>query len=384
MSAANFSHHKIEGPSRNLAVRARVLRGLFAIAIAIGTLGTTGCSEHSTPEPLLELSGSTMGTTYQVKLSVRPEDLPRGSFEQLQTAIDQRLEAINGMMSTYRSESDLSRFNAGKETGWVSVPAPLIEVIEAAQTISRMSTGKFDITVGPLVELWGFGPGERPPEPPDDAQIAAALKLVGFQKLQVRIDPPALRKSVAGLQIDLSAIAKGYAVDQIAELLEQAGIDRYLVEIGGELRAKGRKSDSRPWRVAIERPDPSGRSAQSIIELHDQAMATSGDYRNFFEHDGRRYPHTIDPRSGQSIRQALASVTVLADDCMIADGLATALLAMGEEAGPELAESHEIAAQFIVRTEQGLQIRRSSRFRDRHGADPGGDQNDQPVVPEAD
>jgi thiamine biosynthesis lipoprotein len=331
--------------------------------LLIVAIGLSGCDKAPTPEPLLELSGSTMGTSYHIKLVAQSPGLPEtASIEDLQSRIDQRLATINGMMSTYRPDSDLSLFNASDQTDWIPVPAPLIGVVETAQTISVMSKGMFDVTVGPLVELWGFGPGERTTQPPDTEQIEKALENVGYKKLAVQVNPPALKKTVPGLHLDLSAIAKGYAVDQIAELLEQSGFERYLVEIGGELRANGHKSGGRPWRVAIERPDPSGRSVQSIIELRNQAMATSGDYRNFFEHDGQRYSHTIDPTSGQSVRQRLASVTVLADECMIADGLATALLAMGEQAGLELAESHEIAAMFIVRTEDGLQVLRSSHF----------------------
>jgi thiamine biosynthesis lipoprotein len=331
--------------------------------LLIVAIGLSGCSEAPEPEPLLELSGSTMGTSYHIKLVTHSPGIPEGaSVDDLQRRIDQRLETINGMMSTYLPDSDLSLFNTSDQTDWIPVPAPLIDVVETAQTISIMSEGMFDITVGPLVELWGFGPEKHAAQPPDAGEIEKTLERVGYKKLEVRVDPPALRKAVPGLHLDLSAIAKGYAVDQIAELLEQSGFERYLVEIGGELRANGSKSGERPWRVAIERPDPNGRSVQSVIELHDQAMATSGDYRNFFEYEGRRYSHTIDPTTGQSVRQQLASVTVLADECMIADGLATALLAMGEQAGMELAESHEIAALFIVRTEDGLQVLPSSHF----------------------
>lgn len=341
-------------------------RSFWTLLVLLAGLAVGACSEPEPTETLIELSGPTMGTRYHVKIAPEAGTLPgRLSPDRLQGQIDQRLETVEDMMSTYRPESDLSRFNASKSTDWIPVPRPLLEVVEVSQTLSRMSGGMFDVTVGPLVDLWGFGPEPRAGEPPSAERIEAALARVGFGKLEVRPQPPALRKSLPGVRIDLSAIAKGYAVDQIAELLDGHGIANYLVEIGGELRGKGRKSGGRHWRVAIERPEPGVRAAQQIVTLDDQAMATSGDYRNFFEHQGRLYSHTIDPRSGQPVQHRLASVTVLADDCMSADGLATALLAMGDEAGPALAASHEIAALFILRSDDGFEQWASPAFQAR-------------------
>lgn len=353
-----------EGHPARAADRAPLRTGLLWLSLAVSSLSLIGCSEDPPAnDHLIELSGSTMGTSYHIKIASSREASPKDlGVDALQREIDQRLEQINATMSTYRPDSDLSRFNAYAGTDWFPVPAAVVEVVEAAQIIAAMSEGMFDITVGPLVDLWGFGPAERRAAPPDTEQLEAALDPVGYRKLEVRVEPPALRKRVAGLSLDLSAIAKGYAVDQIAEQLERQGISDYLVEIGGELRAQGRKSLDRPWRVAVERPDPKGRFVQTIVELQDRAMATSGDYRNFFEHNGQRYSHTIDPRSGQPVRHRLASVTVLADDCMSADGLATALLAMGDQAGPALAESHEVAALFIIRGADGFEQLTTSGF----------------------
>jgi thiamine biosynthesis lipoprotein len=198
---------------------------------------------------------------------------------------------------------------------------------------------------------------------PSDGEIAQARARVGYKKLSARADPPALRKSQPDLYLDLSAIAKGYGVDRIAELLERAGILDYLVEIGGELRGRGHNGHGLPWRIAVERPDPGAREVHSIVELRGFAMATSGDYRNFFERDEMLYSHSIDPRTGRPVTHALAGVTVLAPETARADALATAFLVLGPEAGLALAESLQVAALFIVRTPEGYSDRQTDAFR---------------------
>ena len=315
----------------------------------------TACTDP--PSQVVELSGRTMGTRYSIKLAHSPGP---GQLAPLQQRIDDRLDAINRMMSTYREDSDLMRFNRTSSTTWQDAPAALVDLVERALRISESSDGMYDITVGPLVNLWGFGNAGDRNTPPSAGQIAELLPTVGYQHLQTRRAPPALRKTVAGLQADLSSIAKGWAVDEIAALLDAEGFTGYLVEIGGEVFARGGKRNGDPWRIAIERPSFTERSIQRVVALHDLAMATSGDYRNFFPAGGKRYSHTIDPRSGMAIAHGLASVTVFARNCAEADGWATALMALGDEQGPATAERLGIQALFIARKDDGFSERVSS------------------------
>ncbi len=311
--------------------------------------GMTGCT--APPPPIAELHGQTMGTRFSIKLSPPPSD---DRLITLRRAIEHRLAEINQQLSTYTPDSDLMRFNRSRSTDWQSVPAALAMLVDQAKSISRHTEGHYDVTVGPLVELWGFGASGPRTTPPSAAAIKAALAEVGDQRLDVRLTPPSLRKHVPALAIDLSSIAKGWAVDQISDLLLAHGIDAFLVEIGGETRARGVKHTGQPWRIAIERPLYGTRDIQGGIEATDIAIATSGDYRNYFEHDGQRYSHTIDPTSGEVVHHRLASVTILADTCAEADAWATALLALGERRAPELAERLGLRALFIVREPGGL------------------------------
>ncbi|WP_082806059.1 FAD:protein FMN transferase [Marichromatium gracile] len=319
-------------------------------------LALAGCAQDDAP---VELQGRTMGTHYSVKLYGLPDTL---SAEQLQAQIDARLEQVNDLMSTYRPDSELSRFNASDSGDWFPVSLELAALVALAERISIFSIGAFDVTVGPAVNLWGFGPGQPPEQLPSDAQLAEVRERIGFPRLEYRLDPPALRKEKPGVYVDLSGIAKGHGVDQVAAVLEAAGVTDYLAEVGGELRASGTKPDATPWRIAIERPEPGVREVHRIVTLHDAAMATSGDYRNFYEHDGKLYSHTINPITARPVTHTLASVSVIAADCAQADALATALLVLGPEAGLALAEAHDIAAFFVVREGDGYSDRATSRF----------------------
>jgi len=225
-----------------------------------------------------------------------------------------------------------------------------------------MSGGAFDITVGPLVNLWGFGAAGIAQQPPGQADIDEALQTTGFEQLQTDCGKPALRKRLAKLHVDLSAYAKGYAVDRLATLLDEAGIADYLVEIGGEMRMRGSNASRQKWAIAIETPSRAGRTVQTIIHLTDAAVATSGDYRNYFEYDGAVFSHTIDPQSGYPVTHEAASVTVIADNAAFADGVATALLVLGPKAGMELAEREQIAAYFLLRMGDEIEERMSSLF----------------------
>lgn len=304
------------------------------------------------PAPLtLRASGQTMGTGYSVRLQSPPGDFPRDWPQR----VDAELRRVNDQMSTYLQSSEISRFNASRDTDWFAVSPETAAVVDKSLEIYRLSDGAFDVTVGRLVNLWSFGPEPRRFQPPTAEAIEQALANVGSDKLQVRLQPPALRKAHAELQIDLSAIAKGHGVDRVIELLRRLGARNAFVEIGGEVRAIGQKIGGQPtdqvdWMVGIQTPDRRGQVVASALPLRDQAIATSGDYRNFFEHQGRRYSHTIDPRTGQPVDHDLASVTVLADDCMSADGWATALSVLGPDQALLLARQLNLNVLLISRS----------------------------------
>jgi thiamine biosynthesis lipoprotein len=296
---------------------------------------------------LQSLDGQTMGTTWSVKFvsETAPEPLRQG--------IQQRLDQVVAQMSTWEASSDLSRFNQAPAGTWQVLPAEFYTVLSYAIDLAKDTAGAYDPTVGPLVNLWGFGPDKQRREAPDAAAIAAARERVGWQRVQ--LDPTQRRAlQPGGIYVDLSSVAKGFGVDQVADYLDAAGITDYLVEVGGELRGRGRKPDGEAWQVAVQRPLENDRAddsvdAEYVLGLHDLAIATSGDYRHFFEDHGHRYSHTIDPRTGYPVEHELASVTVLHRDCMHADALATALTVLGADEGLEYARRHDFAALFIVR-----------------------------------
>jgi len=325
-----------------------------ALLLALGA-----CGDATVNWPVQELAGSTMGTAFSVKVVAPPPDLDLAS---LQGDIQLTLDAINQTMSTYLDESELTQFNTSTDTNWVEVSAELCHAIEAAQVISQFTEGAFDVTVGPLVNLWGFGPSESITTPPTDEQVARALSNTGYTKLHTDCAVPALRKDSPGLYVDLSAFAKGHAVDRVADLLDDRALPNYLVEIGGELRLRGLNGKGKNWAIAIETPDRTARSVQTTAHLTNTGMATSGDYRNYFEHEGVHYSHTIDPRTGRPVTHDGASVTVIADTAAFADAAATALLVMGPEAGLALAERESIAAYFLLRLGSKFEERMSTLF----------------------
>lgn len=299
------------------------------------------------------------GTSYHINvvLTEDPEKL-----ETLASGIDEVLEDVDASMSTWRDDSELSLFNQrNDQSEWVPVSAGLFEVLQKAREISSMTGGAFDVTIGPVVNLWGFGPQARPEQVPSEESLAMALAATGYEKIELRADPPAVR-ATPPQYVDLSAIAKGYGVDAVARFLENEGIEAYLVEIGGEVRVNGRKPDGSTWRLAIEQPVSEGREVNRVVALESRAMATSGDYRNYYESEGRRYSHTINPETGKPIAHRLASVTVIADDCMTADALATGFNVMGYEQANELAVRENIPAYFIVRTEEGFETHQTPAF----------------------
>ena len=292
------------------------------------------------------LHGATMGTTYSIKYRPVPKQLQP---HELQPLVDTLLEQINQQMSTYLSESELSRFNRAPADQWFEVSAETEYVVRKAIEFHRLTDGAFDVTVGPLVKLWNFGPqSDTSAVEPTEVQLRAALATVGCQHLQTRPDPPALRKTIDALQVDLSSIAKGYAVDAVGELLTQHSIDHWMVEIGGEVRAAGSRPDGSPWRIGVEHPQPDRRAVNRVVLLHDAALATSGDYRIFRRSaEGVAYSHLIDPATGQPLPYRGVAVSVLAETCLEADALATAVLVMGREQGYQWCLTHDVAALFL-------------------------------------
>lgn len=308
------------------------------------------------------LSGPTMGTTWSVSLAGRAR--PPGDVATTRAAIEERLETVNRLMSTWDPDSELSRFNRHASTDPFPLSSETLAVLGIAQEVSERTGGAFDATVAPLVAAWGFGAraGGRM-DGPSAGELAQIRRRVGFRLLE--LDPVAgtVRKRQPDLECDLSAIAKGFAVDEVARALEALGWTDFLVEVGGEVRARGQRPGGGSWRVGIERPDAKGRSVQAVVALADRAMATSGDYRSFREQGGERRAHIVDPRSGRPVGHRLASVSVVHRDAVRADAWATALAVLGPEEGFALAEAEALAAYFVLRTEAGaFQIRSTRAF----------------------
>ena len=327
--------------------------------VIIGCLLLAGCRSDSPARKLILVNGSTMGTVYTVKVT---EPLTGLDKDDLKGNIDKILTSVNDRMSTYRQDSELSRLNSNSSMSWLDVSPEMVAVVTEAIYVSKLTQGAFDVTVGPLVNLWGFGPQRLPEKVPTDNAISEALAKTGYQHIKLRVTPPAVKKELAALYIDLSGIAKGYAVDKIADYLESIGIANYLVEVGGELRGKGLNERGLPWIIAIEKPDIGDRAVQRLIHIKDKGLATSGDYRNYFERDGQRFSHTINPESGRPITHKLASVTVISASAIRADAMATALMVLGPEQGFEFASRENLAAFFIVKGPHGFVEKNTEPF----------------------
>jgi FAD:protein FMN transferase len=307
-------------------------------------------------ETLEHFEGPTMGSTYSVQY-VRTAHTP--APKELQRQVENLLDEVDRQMSTYRSDSDIERFNALPAHSCQPMPEPILHLVRTGEQLSLASDGAFDLTVEPLLNLWGFGPQARELKVPDAATLAQVRQRVGHQHL--RINGAQLCKDAA-VEVDFNSIAAGYAVDRIAELLAGQGIHRYLAEATGELKAAGRKPDGTPWRIALEEPRDDQRVAERIIAVDGFGVSTSGDYRNYFQQDGQRYSHTLDARSGAPVRHRLASVTVLHPSALMADGLSTLLLVLGPEQAWNYAEQQQIAAFFVLREGEGFVTRSNKAF----------------------
>jgi thiamine biosynthesis lipoprotein len=303
-----------------------------------------GCflSACSQQPPLIKLEGFTQGTTYHITYVGET-----ASQSLIQTQVNDELARIDAALSNYRDDSALEHFNAALGTDVTQVEAELVQLVELARRVQKGSDGCYDLTIKPLFDLWGFK--KETFTPPDAATLEQTLAQVGMDKLET-VDGSHLRKRIPGLRIDVSSIGQGYSVGRLAEILEQAGVENYLVEIGGELQVRGKKPDGSPWRIALEKPLPNERKLHKIVSFDDgqtRALMASGTYRHYFDRDGKRYSHILDARSGKPIEHSTVSVTVIHPDPTLADAWSTALLCLGSEAGLFAANQNQIAALFI-------------------------------------
>lgn len=334
------------------------------VVVFLGTLaGRTFYGDRTAR--LHEMSGATMGTTWNLKVSL-PDGSPMAWVDAIRDTVQSRLDRIENLMSTWDSTSELSRFNRSASTSATPLSGETIAVMAIAAEVGERSGGALDITVAPLVEAWGFGPGGADPPRPPSAEVVDRLRhLVGLDRLQVDTRAGTAAKADAGVVVDLSAIAKGYALDVAAQGVVRMGAGAFALEVGGEVCALGVRPDGSPWLVAVEAPTPESRTVFRVLSLRDEAVASSGDYRNFYEIDGVRYGHILDPRSGLPVRWQGYSVSVVHPEAARADAWATALSVLGPDEGLALAESLGLSALFVVQVE-------GARYEARYTADMAG------------
>lgn len=318
----------------SLRIPQLILVQLAALAVTMGAASP------------VKISGKTMGTYFAVTISELPEGVTKA---QIEVALNGRLDAINQQMSTWIPQSEISLFNQTESSDWFPVSKEFLEVTREARRIYGLTEGAFDPTVSPVIDLWGFG-DKRPKKIPTDEQINAALDSIGMEHIELQSEPPALRKTKPGIQLNLSAIAKGYAVDDLARTLEHLQLVSFLVDIGGETRAGGKKPDGSPWKLGIE--SPLG-GLQQIVSLTNESIATSGDYRNFFQIEGKKYSHAINPVTGRPVEDPPASVSVRHISCMTADAFATALMVMSQDKAIKLARTEGLSVLFQRVDESG-------------------------------
>lgn len=347
-------------PRDATAIEPRRVVTLVLVLLVVAALGVW--RHHAMVDDTIhDFAGATMGTSWSVRIDA---DLSGAERDEARRTIQARLDHVSSLMSTYDTDSELSRFNRHAGTDAVKVSPELLHVLSLAREVSERSGGAFDVTVGPYVDAWGFGPSE-PRDPPDDAELAALAPHVGYDLLVLDTVAGTLSKEDPDTRVDLSAIAKGYAADDVSTALGELGLGSFLIEVGGELRAMGTRRDGKPWRVGIERPDEGAPGYWGTVDLTDQGIATSGDYRNYHEVDGVAYAHIIDPRSGRPVRRRGMSVTVVRASTAMADAWATALTVLGPEDGYALARAQRLPALFIVEADGGLQSLMTTALSDR-------------------
>ena len=321
-----------------------------------------GCDKPPAAEhPMLEIHGRTMGTFYGVKVV---GDFPGGQ-QALQTQVDSLLKHYNDEISTYDPNSSLSKFNQQQTTAPFPVSQDMADIVISAVRVGQRTQGVLDVTVGPLVNLWGFGPDKRPVKIPTDAQISAVRQRVGIQRLHVDVsaDHAELRKDIPNMYVDLSTVGEGFGADKIADFLESRGVHNYLVEIAGASRSRGVNAKGEPWKLAIQKPTDELDEVQAIVKPDGRAISTSGSYRNYYELNGQRYSHIIDPATGKPITHRLVSATVITPTALEADGLDTALMVMGPEKAMAFAKQQHLAVYLVIKTDKGFKAEYSETFK---------------------
>ncbi len=322
---------------------------IAATVLALSTLMAWLSSCHRAPRvEERHFSGDTQGTTYSIKVCAE-----RISAEQeaaIRKAIETRLEEIDKALSNYRPDSEISRFNQFAEITPFKVSADVIQVLQLAREVSIASEGAFDVTVAPLVKAWGFGPAGRRANDPTEEELAEIRKRVGYEKVEIDGVASTLRKTQPDVTCDLNAIAQGYTSDKLADDLDGLGYTNYMIEVGGEVKTRGLNARGLPWHIGIEKPITTDHVVDLVVQLEDIAISTSGDYRNYYEENGVRISHHVDPRTGRPITHPLASVSVIDKQCARADAYATAFTVLGPDAGYQLALKHNLPVLFIIHT----------------------------------
>lgn len=325
----------------------------------------TGCDSAISPatpkSAATVLDGKTMGTYWRVSVV----GLDPAKAEDLRHKVQAQLDGDDWLLSTWKNDSALMRFNHAATTEPWPVNEAMADIVTLSLRIGAKTAGAMDITVGPLVNLWGFGPDKQPVKTPTEQQIAAAKARTGLQHLTVinRADKQYLQKDIADLFVDLSTVGEGYAADHLARLMEQEGIARYLVSVGGALVSRGMNGDDKPWRVAIQKPTDRENAVQAIVDINGHGISTSGSYRNYYELDGKRISHVIDPQTGHPINHKLVSVTVIAPTALEADGWDTGLMVLGPEKAQQVAHEQGLAVYMIVKEDDGFKTWMSPQFR---------------------
>lgn len=333
-------------------------RGLFAVALLV----LAGCDNQPAKESTgMVLEGKTMGTFWRASLA----GVDKTRQSELRAKIQAQLDADDRLLSTYKSDSALSRFNQSRSTEPYRVSEGMSDIVTLSLRIGAKTDGAMDITVGPLVNLWGFGPDKQPVKTPDQAQIAAARALTGLQHLKVinQAGEQWLQKNLPGLYVDLSTVGEGYAADHLARLMEQNGIGRYLVSVGGAVVTRGTNPDGKAWRVAIQKPTDRENAVQAVVDLNGHGISTSGSYRNYYELDGKRLSHVIDPTTGAPIQHRLVSATVIATTALEADGWDTGLMVLGTEKAKQIAQNEGLAVYLITKEGDGFSTWMSPQFK---------------------
>jgi len=345
-------------PKSNFYILGNISISRIFLSIILSFPALISCSKSDLGD-LHQLDGTTMGTFYSIKIVA---DNNKINLPIIKSEIDSVLIFVNNQMSTYIKTSEISLFNTHKDTTWFNVSSDLSNLIYEAKKVSEETNGMYDITIGPLVNLWGFGPANYSLTIPSDEQIFNAKTFTGTEKIEVDINTSRIRKLIPEIYCDLSSIAKGFGVDKVGLLLEKNGFNNYMVEIGGEVRTKGLNSKSQNWLIGISSPTLNG--LQRIVALSGISIATSGDYLSYREIDGKRYSHLLDPSTGKPIIHNLASVSVLHDNCSIADAYATAINVMGPEIGYNFAFEKELPIFMIVRENNMFVEKYTTQFLD--------------------